>query len=142
MRFKHQQKHQSLPAINLVPMLDVLMAVLTFFIVISMTFTRLQVVDVQLPSDANSQIKQTNLPKPLIVELNSQGEQEQILVGNQSSTKEQLFQQMQAYLDQNPQGAVLLTAKPEVNYEQVLQLLTQMRAVGGDRVSLAIDSGS
>ena len=142
MRFKSQRKRDSIPELNLVPMIDVLMAVLTFFIVISMTFTRLQVVDVQLPSDDDAKIQQTNPPEPLIVQLNSQGEQVQILVGNQPITKEQLFQQMQAYLGQNPQGAVLLTANPEVDYEKVVQLLAEMRDLGGDRVSLAINSSS
>jgi len=43
-------------------------------------------------------------------------------------------------LAQNPQGAVLLKADRKVAYEQLAQLLGKMQKVGGDRVSLAIES--
>ena len=142
MRFKNQPQHSSMPVVDLIPMLNVMMSVLAFFVLISTTLSSLQVVDVQLPSDEQGQIQPTNPPEPLIVQLNAQGEQVQLLVGNQPITKEQLFEQMQAYLEQNSQGAVLLTANSNVDYEQVIQLLAQMRDVGGDRVSLAINSSS
>lgn len=142
MRFKNQQQNSSVPVIDLIPMLNVMMSVLAFFVLISTTLGNLQVVDVQLPSDQEGQVQPTNQPEPLIVQLNRQGQQVQILVEDQPITKEQLFQQMQGYLGQNPKGAVLLTAKPDVDYEQVVQLLVQMREVGGDRVSLGIESNS
>jgi biopolymer transport protein ExbD len=71
----------------------------------------------------------------LVVEFNRQG---QILLANQPIGKEQLVQQMRTYLGQNPKGAVLLNADPKLPYDQVVQLLSEMRDVGGDRVSLAI----
>jgi biopolymer transport protein ExbD len=134
MRFKNQQRGSSIPTINLVPMLDVLMTVLTFFIITSMVLTTQQGVDVQLPSDEAGATEQ-NSPEPLIVEVNRQG---QILLGNQPISKEQLVQQMQAYLGKNPKGAVLLKADSKLPYDQVVQLLGEMRDIGGDRVSLAI----
>ncbi len=134
MRFKNQQRGSSIPTINLVPMLDVLMTVLTFFIITSMVLTTQQGVDVQLPSDEAGATEQ-NSPEPLIAEVNRQG---QILLGTQPISKEQLVQQMQAYLGKNPKGAVLLKADPKLPYDQVVQLLGEMRDIGGDRVSLAI----
>jgi biopolymer transport protein ExbD len=47
---------------------------------------------------------------------------------------------MQDYLQKNPNGAVVLNADRKLPYEQVVQLLGRMRDIGGDRVSLAIES--
>lgn len=138
MRFKTRQRYSSVPTINLVPMLDVLMTVLTFFIITSMVLTTQSSVDVQLPSNSNDNTQQGATPEPVVVALNPQG---QILLGKQSVSKEQLFEQMKAYLAQNPQGAVLLKADSKLPYEQVIQLLGEMRDVGGDRVSLTIEGG-
>lgn len=134
MRFK-TRRQRSAPTINLVPMLDVLMTVLTFFIITSMLLTTQQGVNVQLPSNEVSAAQQ-NQPEPLIVDFK---EQDQFLLGNQLISKEQLFEQVKVYLEQNTQGVVLLKADSQLPYEQVIQLLGEMRNIGGDRVFLAIE---
>ena len=125
-----------MPEINLVPMMDVLMTILTFFIIISMTLTVQQrSVNIDLPS-TNAGANDVKTPAPLIVGLTLQG---QIAIADNLVTDAQLRQQMQAYLQNNPQGAVVLKADKKLPYEQVVQVLGKMRDVGGDRVSLAID---
>jgi biopolymer transport protein ExbD len=135
MRFKTQQKSPGMLEVNLVPMMDVLLTVLTFFIIISMTLTSQQSVDVTLPS-ANAGLSQQKKPDPLIIGLNQQG---QILLANQPTSRDQLAQQMQTYLTQHSQGAVILKADRKLPYEEVVRVLGDMRDIGGDRVSLAIE---
>ncbi|AFZ30849.1 Biopolymer transport protein ExbD/TolR [Gloeocapsa sp. PCC 7428] len=132
MRFKHQQR-SVIPTIDLTPMLNVMMATLAFFVLVSMTLTNEQGVNIQLPAQDNT-ISLENAP-PLLVEF----KEKQILLDQQQVTKQQLLQQMRVYLQQNPQGSVLLQPDSELPYELVVQLLGEMRDVGGDRVSLAID---
>lgn len=132
MRFKHQQR-SVIPTIDLTPMLNVMMATLAFFVLVSMTLTNEQGVNIQLPVQDNT-ISLENAP-PLLVEF----KEKQILLDQQQVTKQQLLQQMRVYLQQNPQGSVLLQPDTELPYELVVQLLGEMRDVGGDRVSLAID---
>ena len=136
MRFKSDSNSSEMPELNLVPMMDVLMTILTFFIIISMTLTTQQGVDVTLPS-ADAGVSEQKTPDPLIVGLNQQG---QLSLGTQTVTKDQLAQQMVNYLNNNPQGAVILKADSELPYKNVVKLLGTMREIGGDRVSLAIDS--
>lgn len=125
-----------MPEINLVPMIDVLMTILTFFIIISMTLTVQQrSVNIDLPS-TKAGVNDVKTPNPLIVGLTRQG---QIAIANNPVTEAQLSQQMQAYLQQNPNGVVVLQADKKLPYEQVVQVLGKMRDLGGDRVSLAID---
>ena len=138
MRFKSQQKGSQMPDVNLVPMMDVILTILTFFIIVSMTLTgEQQSVDITLPStDAGAST--LPVPDPLVVGLNQQG---QVLLNNQLVSDAQLSQQMQTYLVQNSKGAVILKADRKLPYEQVIQVLGKMRDIGGDRVSLAVDDG-
>ncbi|MBD1862387.1 MULTISPECIES: biopolymer transporter ExbD [Trichocoleus] len=135
MRFKSRQNRAEMPELNLLPMMDVIMTVLTFFIIVSMTLTNQKTVNITLPS-ANTSTELQNTPDPLVVGLNRQG---QVLLADQPTNEAALAQQMQAYLVQNPKGAVILKADSKLPYEQVVKLLATMRDVGGDRVSLAVD---
>ena len=124
-----------MPAVNMLPLMDVLMSILAFFILVSMTLTRQQfVVDVELPGVGEGTTVQTT-PEPLIVGLNARGE---ILIGDRQVSAEELLATIEAELAANPNSAVMLQADRRSSYEQVLQLLGRMREVGGDRVSLAI----
>ena len=126
-----------MPEVNLVPMMDVIMTILTFFIILSMTLTNQQnAVNVTLPSAGNG-LSEQKTPDPLVVSIN---EQRQLFLGKQQITEAQLAQPMQAYLQQHPEGAVVLNADRKLPYEEVVKVLGKMRDIGGDRVSLAIES--
>jgi biopolymer transport protein ExbD len=136
MRFKSQQKNSQMPEVNLVPMMDVIMTILTFFIIISMTLTsRQNSVNVTLPS-TDQGLTEQKIPDPLVVTIN---QQKQLFLGKQPISEAQLAEPMKAYLQLNPQGAVVLNADRKLAYEEVVQILGKMRAIGGDRVSLAIE---
>ncbi len=135
MRFKRQRRPGQIPEVNLVPMLDVLMVVLTFFIIVSMTLTTQQGVEVQLPSNANEPASEAE-PKFALVELNAEGG---ILFDKQPATEEQLIAQVKTFLEANPKGFVVMQADEKLPYEQVVTLLGEMKQAGGERVSLAIE---
>lgn len=136
MGFKARRRSTStMPEVQLVPMMDVLMSILAFFIVVSMTLTRQQsAVDVKLPG-VNSGTNAAIADAASIVVLDARG---QIWMADRQIDPQQLEPTIAAYLQQNPQGTVLLKADRQLPYEQVIQLLGKLRAVGGDRVSLAI----
>lgn len=133
--FKSQKQTSQIPEVNLVPMMDVIMTILTFFIIVSMTLTNFQGVNVPLPRSQAGASKEVP-PEPLVVGLDQQG---QMIYNNQPMTQEELNQQLISYLQKNPQGVVVLKADRKLTYEQVVQVLGKMRDAGGDRVSLAIE---
>jgi biopolymer transport protein ExbD len=138
MRLKRQrQAGNDLPEINLVPMMDVLMTVLTFFIIVSMTLTG-QVVSVFLPEAATEgkQEEEETAPPAMVIGLNVDRE---ILLNNQPATLDQMVQEVQTYFAENPEGTVTLKADRELQYQEVANLLKSLRNIGGGRVSLAID---
>lgn len=139
MRFKSQQPDPSLPNIDLIPMLNVMMAVLAFFVLISMTLASApEGLSVRLPRDGQEDSQPgASQPPPLRVQLKAD---RQIWLGEVPlADPSQLPAQVRAYLQENEAGAVWLMAEPEVSYEQVVRLLSSLREVGGDRVQLAIE---
>ena len=132
MRFRRQL--DSSPEVNLVPMMDVLMSVLTFFIITSMTLTGQRLGDIALPEAGGG--VETDETDPLIVGLTKSGE---ILIRNQLVSEDEMAQQMQSYLLTNPSGTMIVKADRELVYQEVSQLLQKMAQIGGERVSLAIE---
>lgn len=133
-----KRRTSQMPEVNLVPMMDVLMTVLTFFIIISMTLQGQQILNINLPGiegdeEAKEQVD-SNLPA-LIVGLNADGE---IVLESQIITLEELTEAMQEHLTEHEDGIVLLKADRELSYSDVSAMLKAMRDIGGDRVSLAI----
>ncbi|NEQ27777.1 MAG: biopolymer transporter ExbD [Microcoleus sp. SIO2G3] len=138
MPFRNRKPNSQVPEVNLVPMMDVLMTVLTFFIIISMTLTGTQIPNIFLPEAERTggQTAESETAQALVVGLN---EQRQIIIDGQPIDQAQLTQQMQAFLSENPEGIVLLKADRSLTYRDVAGLLRTMRDIGGSRVSLGIE---
>ena len=139
MRFRQQSQGSQMPEVNLVPMMDVLMTVLTFFIIISMTLTGQQIVNVELPrsvTGAKSPDPKADLPQPLVIGLNPDGE---ILLESQPVSFGEMAQRLQEYAIANPKGTITLKADRSLTYAKVEQFLDQLRKIGGDRVFLAVE---
>jgi biopolymer transport protein ExbD len=140
MRRRRRQVNAQIPEVNLVPMMDVLMTVLTFFIIISMSLTGQQLVNVRLPQsvpgdDAREETQAAQVDA-LVVGLDRDGN---LVLDNETLSFSQLSQRVRDYFAQNPSGKLVLKADRELTYSQVAGLLTDLRAIGGNRVSLAVE---
>ncbi|MCW6038596.1 biopolymer transporter ExbD [Spirulina subsalsa FACHB-351] len=114
-----------------------MMAVLAFFVLISMLLTTApDGVEVQLPGEENEESSEELERDFLLVRLTATQEG---IVNGESLTQEQILAQIPNYLVTVPEGVVLLVAEPDVPYEVVIQWLAAMKTVGGDRVSLGIE---
>ncbi|HIK41450.1 biopolymer transporter ExbD [Thermoleptolyngbya sp. M55_K2018_002] len=140
MKFRSQQNQ--LPEVDLVPMMDVLMSVLTFFIIISMTLTGQQVMNITLPDaegGSNPTTSEEGKKVPtLLVGLNAQ---RQLVMNNAPVPEAQVITSVQDFLVKNPAGVVILKADKGLTYNDVARVLELLRDIGGDRISLGI-SGS
>ena len=136
MKFRGQHQGSQMPDLNLVPLMDVIMTILIYFIIVSMTLTNFESVDVRLPG-VGGPAKSSAVPTdPLVVGLNRQG---QILVNSTVVSPDELASSVTQYLSKKPQGVVILKADRAVPYEGVVTLLSSLQRLGGDRVSLAIE---
>jgi biopolymer transport protein ExbD len=136
MKLKNRGK-RAMPEVNLVPMMDVVMTILTFFIIVSMTLTSAKTVkEVSLPSTDTKNATVEEPSEPFVVGVNRKG---QMVVDDEPVDDVKLAQQVVEYLQKNPKGSVVLKADKNLNYEKVVQAIAVLRDVGGDKVSLAIE---
>ncbi|MEL6382772.1 MAG: biopolymer transporter ExbD [Cyanobacteria bacterium J06626_18] len=136
MRFR-QRNDTPPPQVDLIPMLTVMMGVLAFFVVVTITLGTEQLVDMQLPAaQPEDQPPAPIAGAPFIVELDASNS---LRLNNDPIDKAALKAQLETYLEQNPDNKAYLLPNRNLPYEEVIRFLGEMRAIGGDRVSLAIE---
>ena len=116
--------------IQIIPLIDVIFCILTFFILAALQLTRREGINLGLPK-ASTGTPQTQ--EMLVVNIDSTG---LTSIKNQPVDRVQLYQVLQNYHQQNPQGLLVLSASQTSFYNDVIQVLDVLRAVGGDRVAL------
>lgn len=118
--------------VNIIPLIDVIFCILTFFILAAVGLSRQQAINVDLPRAETGVAQARQL---LVVSLDGQGN---VFIEQQPvRSREEFLQSLVQYLEQNPNGLMSLYASPNATYDQVVQLLDLLRSVGGDRVALA-----
>jgi biopolymer transport protein ExbD len=118
--------------VEVVPLIDVIFCILTFFILAAVGFSRQQAISIDLPKAGTGTPQGREI---LMVSLNDAG---QVFVEQQPvMTKDQFYQRLRDYRQQNPNGLMALYASTNATYNQVVQVLDLLREVGGDRVALA-----
>ena len=117
--------------IELIPLIDVIFCILTFFILAAVNFSRQQAIRLDLP-EAKTGTPQ--MREMLVVSLDDFG---QVYVEQQLVSRNQLSQSIKNYNQSNPNGLMVLYAAKNATYREVVSILDILREVGGDRVALA-----
>ncbi|AKG22515.1 ExbD/TolR family protein [Calothrix sp. 336/3] len=128
--------------VQIIPLIDVIFCILTFFLLAALQFTRQQAINIDLPKATSGTATVTSNQgnrQILPVTIDAVG---QTYVEKQPVQKEQLTEILKKYLQENPQGVLVLNASRSATYNDVVELLDILRQVGGDRVSLGIIPGS
>jgi biopolymer transport protein ExbD len=126
--------HQSIEQdvrIELIPLIDVIFCILTFFILAAVAITRQTAINIDLPQASTGTVQMRDM---LIVSVDPIG---QIYIDKNAVTRDELYQALVEYQTKNPQGLMVLYASRLSSYNDVVQVLDLLRSVGGDRVALA-----
>jgi len=134
---KRAQPNAAIPQVNLVPMMDVLMSVLTFFIITSMSLTGEQIDRVTLPGNPGEN-GTTAIPEDVQQLMIGLTEDEQIVLDGQVLTEAEMMAAITDFLAEYETGVIILNADRTLPYAKIAAVLNVMGQVGGDRVSLAI----
>ncbi|MBW4554551.1 MAG: biopolymer transporter ExbD [Trichormus sp. ATA11-4-KO1] len=125
--------------IQIIPLIDVVFCILTFFLLAALQFTRQQAINVDLPKASTSTVPGvTSQSGSQIVTIDAVGN---IYIEKQPVRRDELAQRLTQYLQANPNGILVLNASRTATYNDVIEILDLMRQVGGDRVSLGIIPG-
>jgi biopolymer transport protein ExbD len=118
------------PQINIVPMIDVVFAVLTFFVMSSLVLIRSEGLPVNLPQAATAK---GQLQQQTVITIDAAG---QISLNRQPISLEQLAPQLKARLT-NQQNVVVINADEAVYHGQVIAVMDQVRQIPGVRLAIA-----
>ena len=117
--------------IELLPLIDVIFCILTFFLLAALQVTGQQAINVDLPK---AKTGQTQMREMLIVSIDDFG---QTYIDQLPVNYQQLDRVLKSFHKTNPAGLTVLYAPQNAKYAKVVEVLDKLREVGGDRVSLA-----
>ena len=134
MKLKHMDAAQDNAHIEILPLMDVIFCILTFFILGAVGLTRQQAIEQSLPQASTGQQQMREMFRVSIDPIG------RIFVDRDPVTMdEQLPDRLQAYQAENPEGLVVVFGHPMAQYNNVIQVLDLLRSIGGDRVSLGVN---
>ncbi|MBD2195117.1 MULTISPECIES: ExbD/TolR family protein [Calothrix] len=117
--------------INIVPMIDVIFAILTFFIMSTLFLTRSEGLPVNLPKAGSAQQQAS---APITVTLDAEGK---ISVNRKAVDIEVLGEQVRTFMGNNPEALVVINADERVNHGKVVAVMDRLRQVKGAKLAIA-----
>ncbi|MBF2063092.1 MAG: biopolymer transporter ExbD [Calothrix sp. C42_A2020_038] len=130
------QDDPDIPAqINIVPMIDVIFAILTFFIMSTLFLTRQEGLPVNLPQAATSQKSQVPTKITITVDASNQ-----ISLNKAPTTVDALTEQVRTLVGANPESVVVINADKTVEHGEIVKVMDKVRQVKGARLAIATQS--
>lgn len=127
--------------IEILPLIDVIFCILTFFILAAVGLTRQQAIDLDLPRASTGAPlpgqglgAEGQLQERLYVSVDAVG---QVYVDQQPVGLDWLRDVLQQHQQTYPDGLVVVFAARDARYEEVVAVLDLVRSVEGSRVALA-----
>lgn len=120
------------PQINIVPMIDVIFAILTFFIMSTLFLTRSEGLPVNLPKAATAKQQQT--PARITITVSEQGD---VSLNRQPVAVDALSKQLRALVGANQEALVIINADEKVGHGRVVAVMDQVRQVEGAKLAIA-----
>jgi biopolymer transport protein ExbD len=130
MRLPDEETDQ-LGEINVVPMIDVIFAILTYFIMSSLLLSRTLGLPVNLPSAQTAEPKQE---EQINVTVEADGD---IFVDRQPTQLQDLKTTLSGLIKPNTEALVVINADEKVDHGQVVKVMDRLRQVAGAKLAIA-----
>jgi len=124
--------------IEVLPLIDVIFCILTFFILGGVGLSRQQAINLDLPR-ANVGTTLNDSKGKAEVRMDPSG---QLYFDELAVTPEELFERARRYRVQYPDQPIVLNASRRVEYDYVISVLKLLKDAAGQHVSLGVSPGS
>jgi biopolymer transport protein ExbD len=118
--------------INIVPMIDVIFAILTFFIMSTLFLTRSEGLPVNLPKASTA--RQQQVPTKITITVD---DKEQISLNRKPIAVDDVTEQIRALVGSNRDVLVIINADEKVDYGRVVAVMDRVRKVEGAKLAIA-----
>ena len=119
------------PDINIVALIDVLFAILTFFIITSLTLTRNEGLPVNLPTASTGRSQSQT---QIVISLTANGK---ILLNRQSIDSATLVIKIQSLIAKDRQTLAIINADASVEHGRVVAIMDRVRQIPGLKLAIA-----
>ena len=120
------------PFINVVPLIDVMFALLTFFIMSTLFLTRSEGLPVNLPKAATA--KEQQIPTKVTITVDEKG---QVSLNRDPIAVNDLAGRVRTLVGSNPDALVIINADKKVLHGEIVGIMDQVRQVKGARLAIA-----
>ena len=120
--------------INIVPMIDVIFAILTFFIISSLDLIRIDNIPVNLPKASTSNLVED---KPLILTIDRENN---IFLENKPIDLSLLVEQIKNVISNNSNDILVISADKDVPYGKVVEVIDQIRSIDNLRIGMSTEN--
>ena len=122
------------PQLNIVPMIDIIFAILAFFIISTMFLTKQQGLPVNLPNAITAQPQVSE--DAITVTVDSKGK---ISLNRKAVTLNTLQPNLQELIGSQPQVLVMVQADKKVNHGTVVTVMDKLRQMEGVQLAIAAE---
>ena len=120
------------PFINVVPLIDVMFALLTFFIMSTLFLTRSEGLPVNLPKAATA--KEQQIPTKVTITVDEKG---QVSLNRDPIAINDLATRVRTLVGSNQDTLVIINADQKVLHGEIVGIMDQVRQVKGARLAIA-----
>ena len=132
MYFKEENDNES--SINILPMIDIIFAILSFFIISSLYLTKVDSIKVNLPKSSSAKREQNKM-QIITVDKN-----EKIYFQSNEILFKNIYLSIQKYTEKMEDPLVILRADDSVNYGFIINILDQLRKIENLKIGLETDN--
>ena len=131
MYFKEDNKSEN--QINILPMIDIIFAILSFFIISSLFLTRIDSIEVNLPKSSTA-VREKNRPQIITVDKN-----EKIYFKSNEISLKNISALIRKNIENLEEPLVILRADTSVKHGLIVNLLDELRKIENLKIGISVD---
>ena len=131
MYFKEDNKSEN--QINILPMIDIIFAILSFFIISSLFLTRIDSIEVNLPKSSTA-VREKNRPQIITVDNN-----EKIYFKSNEISLKNISALIRKNIENLEEPLVILRSDTSVKYGLIVNLLDELRKIENLKIGISAE---
>ena len=128
-----KEKNETGDSINILPMIDIIFAILSFFIISSLYLTRIDSIKVNLPK-ASTSVREQNKPQIITVDSN-----ERIYFNSNEISLKNIYAIIRTNIENLEEPIVILRADTSVKHGLIVNLLDELRKIENLKVGISTE---
>ena len=128
-----KEKNETGDSINILPMIDIIFAILSFFIISSLYLTRIDSIKVNLPKSSTA-VREQNKPQIITVDSN-----ERIYFNSNEISLNNIYSLIRTNIENLEEPIVILRADTSVKHGVIVNLLDELRKIENLKVGISTE---